>query len=561
MLRLRWFIIGAILFASTSATAVFIGGELESALLEVETSDPVTGVEEGRIYWNSTSMEARIYDGTVWRFLTGAGAIPDPLLLSAGVAANPSYSFSGQSDSGMYDSGVDQVGFATAGVRSATIGPTALVHYNPAGGSSVIAQATEGTGRLRARSLAATPGDFDSVLEFGDTADTNVGRILYDHAADSMEFWRGAMNEMTLVNNQIKMVSNGNAAIPAFGFNSATGSGMWRAADQLNFSIEGVQVVEIEDTATTRLNVLNAVGPTVIRAQATTGGDAYVQAITDGTGANDSHLYLGDTTDTGIGRITYDHSLNEMQLHANNVEVLRLGGFTQSFFKIIAPVGSVSAPTFTFASNLTDGLYNAVGNPAITNDGVQRFLFGATINRSLQQMQSIDGDNTAPGYSFTSDTNTGLYRAASAIQLAYNGTQVFSGDTTNGVKLLFVGQWGNPVCSRFASGTTEISDCSSSIRYKKNVVDITDSESEKIYDLRPVKFDMKSTGETNFGFIAEEVIEVLPELTYYKTTKDGVLTDDNGDPLVEGVHYKNMTALLLAEMKKLKARIEILEAN
>ena len=58
------------------------------------------------------------------------------------------------------------------------------------------------------------------------------------------------------------------------------------------------------------------------------------------------------------------------------------------------------------------------------------------------------------------------------------------------------------------------------------------------------------TGKKHFGYIAEEVNEILPEI---------VNKDPDGEP--EGVKYEMVTVLLVEEIKKLKARIEVLEGN
>jgi len=56
-------------------------------------------------------------------------------------------------------------------------------------------------------------------------------------------------------------------------------------------------------------------------------------------------------------------------------------------------------------------------------------------------------------------------------------------------------------------------------------------------------------GEKSFGLIAEEVYEILPELAVL----------DNGEPAT--VDYKMLSVLLLAELKELRTRIEVLEGN
>lgn len=47
--------------------ALEVNGELKNALGEKLASDPVTGLVEGRIYYNTTTKTLRVYDGTVWR--------------------------------------------------------------------------------------------------------------------------------------------------------------------------------------------------------------------------------------------------------------------------------------------------------------------------------------------------------------------------------------------------------------------------------------------------------------------------------------------------------------
>ena len=56
--------------------------------------------------------------------------------------------------------------------------------------------------------------------------------------------------------------------------------------------------------------------------------------------------------------------------------------------------------------------------------------------------------------------------------------------------------------------------------------------------------------QASFGMIAEDVHTILPDL---------VNLDKDGEP--EAVHYKLISVLLLAELKKLKARIEVLEGD
>jgi hypothetical protein len=86
----------------------------------------------------------------------------------------------------------------------------------------------------------------------------------------------------------------------------------------------------------------------------------------------------------------------------------------------------------------------------------------------------------------------------------------------------------------------------SSERYKKNIVDIGDTD--WIHNLRVVDFEWKSNDRKDWGLIAEEVHEIEPKLVSY---------NDDGTP--ESVNYSKLNVLLLKEIQNLKKRIEELE--
>lgn len=100
-----------------------------------------------------------------------------------------------------------------------------------------------------------------------------------------------------------------------------------------------------------------------------------------------------------------------------------------------------------------------------------------------------------------------------------------------------------------ASSTGVLSAPASSLRYKNNINDISDTS--WIYNLRPVNFEWNDSAEWGYGIqmglIAEEVAEIYPQLTF------------NKDDLVEGVRYEQLVIPLLAELKKLRDRILELE--
>lgn len=95
----------------------------------------------------------------------------------------------------------------------------------------------------------------------------------------------------------------------------------------------------------------------------------------------------------------------------------------------------------------------------------------------------------------------------------------------------------------------QLGTAASSRRYKQDIVDMG-SVTDRLYDLRPVTFHYKvhPDGPLQFGLIAEEVDEVMPELVV--RGKDGQ---------VETVAYQELAPMLLNELQKLRRRLEAAE--
>lgn len=130
----------------------------------------------------------------------------------------------------------------------------------------------------------------------------------------------------------------------------------------------------------------------------------------------------------------------------------------------------------------------------------------------------------------------------------------------------------------YVDNTGLIGYVSSALETKKNIRPL-DSQSEKIYQLRPVLFDFKDErlGVNQAGLIAEEVAEVLPELVSYKPiyeweeeeienengqkikvkTKIKSVSEDKTKP--ETVSYTKLIPLILNEVIKLNDRVKALE--
>lgn len=172
---------------------------------------------------------------------------------------------------------------------------------------------------------------------------------------------------------------------------------------------------------------------------------------------------------------------------------------------------------------------------------------------------SDDGSATNPAYSLYNSRGAGMYSSGlNVLNFATGGTnrlQINSGGTINAPGIFGTTTAGSGIAV-YVDNAGLLGTAVSSQVYKKNILDVT-SQSAQIYDLRPVSFAYKDdeTEALNYGLIAEEVAQVLPELVVYD--KDGNIMT---------VKYQFLPILMLNEMKKqqtiidnLLQRIAILE--
>jgi hypothetical protein len=105
---------------------------------------------------------------------------------------------------------------------------------------------------------------------------------------------------------------------------------------------------------------------------------------------------------------------------------------------------------------------------------------------------------------------------------------------------------GTALCRNLSN---EISTCSSSLRYKTNLIPYTSGLSV-VNRLSPISFDWKAGGRRDFGFGAEDVEKIDPLLVTY---------NDKGQ--VEGVKYDRVGVVLVNAVKEQQAQIEAQQAQ
>ena len=143
--------------------------------------------------------------------LTGSGTVDFAKFLgnSADTAAAPSFSWTGDTNTGIYSPGADQIGVATGGVSRLTVSTTAIDSTLPISATSITATnsilpATDNTGVVGSAALTWNNGQFNSLTIDGtlsvrtaiDLADNDV--VQFGTSDDAKLFYDGTNNTMEM---------------------------------------------------------------------------------------------------------------------------------------------------------------------------------------------------------------------------------------------------------------------------------------------------------------------------------------------------------------------------
>jgi hypothetical protein len=214
-------------------------------------------------------------------------------------------------------------------------------------------------------------------------------------------------------------------------------------------------------------------------------------------------------------------------------------------------------------ANTTGTFNNAVGNFSLDHNTAGNN--NNAVGYAAMIYNTTGSNNSAQGFWALANNTTGSNNIAIGQYAGYNQTtgsnNIYFGPrgvaAENGV--IRIGTPGTQKQAYIAgvSGTVvtggtvvvtssgQLGVASSSRRYKQDIERMGDT-SERLYRLRPVKFRYIKTDEqgkrpVQFGLIAEEVADVLPELVYR-----------DADGRVEGVRYDELAPMLLNEIQHQK---------
>jgi len=366
---------------------------------------------DGILSWDSPTGSGTVNSGTQYQlaYYTTTGTTVDgnssittnasnQLLVPAGLVTAPSLTFTGDPNTGIFSSGVDQIGFSCGGVIKAVLSSTDLDVKGRF-------YAADGTVALPAYSFNSDP-------------DTGI--------------YRSGANELTLVT----------------GGGSATGNTVFTL-----YGSGGTEVYQDANTSTF-LRVYNgnvgsrtATTSVMSLTNRSTSMDGSIALVKYALGHSGTYSNGSPTSNSGAITISSDQIARwawEMGTSGNEgiyYNSQTYGGVARltNTGRWLVSDGTATDPSLSFLNDLGTGMYSGgVTNLRFATVGVGRWQINSTgdfgiVTGNAGVISTSDGTAAGPSYSFLSDTDTGIYKANTNVlgfSAGSTGAQMFLTNTT-----------------------------------------------------------------------------------------------------------------------------------
>ena len=271
---------------------------------------------------------------------------------------------------------------------------------------------------------------------------------------------------------------------------------------------------------------------------------------------NLARITISDNGDVGIGIVLPNDQLDISKnfrfplTTSGSVGVINQGAsrFIHSFGTASVFIGA-NAGNFTMSGSSNTGVGN-VALVSLSNGslnvgmGEDALKFVTSGNRNVG-LGNPAGDLLTTGDDNICISNRGIAAESATIRIGNVQTRNFQA----GIRCVTTGN--ADAITVVVDSAGQLGTVSSSRVFKKNIHDMADI-TNNLMKLRPVVFNYKSdkSEKTQYGLIAEEVLEVYPELVAH-----------SADGKVETVHYRFLSSMLLNEVQKQKKLIDLLESR
>jgi hypothetical protein len=471
-----------------------------------------------------------------------------------GSAAAPTYTFTGDTNTGIYSPGADQVAVATNGTGRLFVDANGNVGVGLSGPSYPLEVAAP------ADSTINITGGTSNVcrLFFSDTALAR-GFLNYAHADDSLHIGTAGTERLRITSAGRVGIGTTAPSAPIDVFQAASGI-VARFTGNGNTTTFNGFAVEATGTLNRHLRLISGASQVFRTYESSTGNISTDTEITF-----DSSAQVFRNSDGTAERGRWDGSGRLL---------VGTSSSNGTFASGVQIAGSSSAGTqliSAFNNNVNGGeLYLAksrsgtVGTNTVVQNGDSLGLIG---------FYGADGTTYQPGAYIRATVDGSPGSADLPTRLTFSTTADGASSPTERWRIdssgSLVGVAGSAFVAPYVYNTTTATaanvnvDASgflrrstSSIKYKTNVETIQDQYADAILGCRPVWY--QSTCEADkpdwghWGFIAEEVAEIDPRLCFFKEEEDGTL-----EP--EGVQYDRFVPHLLNLIKRQQQAIETLE--
>jgi hypothetical protein len=474
-----------------------------------------------------------------------AATFTNQIVAPTGSATTPSYSFNGDTNTGMYHTAsAETIGFCSNGSSKATI--DALGLHIATGNTLYVADGTASSPAIRFEQ------DVTNNAGFYRSGTGAVNFVSGSGGVDRIKFDATGLTVLGASSGNIKVTYGGLATVPSYSFVGDSDTGMYNpSSNTLCLASGGSTTFELTAPNIRALTLLTGYFGIDSKAELAV-SDSNLSYINCGLGTG------GTGGTAALPKIRWDNGLVPYGFYSNtntaisvaftNTEVVRMSGAGIQVLsgRYLGTNGSAANPTYSFTDDGDTGIYNpstnsneirmatnAVDRLKINSSGIE--VTGSVFTTSSYSFATDSGTsfirNSAGNVSILCSSTTAMNLTASSVLLPTTIT-----DTTASAGNAFL----NSLTGRLQRST-------SSLKYKQDVVDIEDSSF--IYKLRAVSFTPKNDTKTRCdGLIAEEVALVNERYVH--------MADGEAD----GVQYDRLVAPLIAEMQKMNARILQLEA-
>ncbi len=287
----------------------------------------------------------------------------------------------------------------------------------------------------------------------------------------------------------------------------------------------------------------------------TSGSQIGVNSALYGTGSSYQYGVYNDIANTGTGNKygVYNTIRDSTAAHAYGMynDIQKING---TKFGVYNTVNNTAANNYT-----SYGTYNHVTGPSRNKYGTRNEIKGATTLRSYgtaNMMMFNATDRQYGSYNYLGNNGSSSSRRYGSYNEISSGSGlkygVWSSATGSGTSY---GVYSNGDTADFyAVGGTGVTYASGSSRRWKTNIETMPNALNQVLSLRGVYFDWDEEhgGERTFGFIAEEVGEVLPEIVTYEedSPKDAI-----------GLDYSKITVVLVEAIKEQQKMIDELKAE